>query len=166
MSTPETPPEAATEQATAATTNSSPKNKKLIIIVGAVLFIAIAVGGFLKFKPASKAEKKTAQEQDKTVLYIGLDEFIVNLDKGDKQPNFLKMSVSLQVKGQAMVDKVKIKIPVIRDAFHIYLRELRIDDLQGSAAVYRLREELVLRVNYIMSPDQIDDVLFREILVQ
>ncbi len=164
MSTPEKTPEAPIEQA--AHGGSPAKSKKLIIIIGAVLLLAGVIGGGLALKSSAKNTKKEAQELDKTVHYISVDEFLINLDKGDKQPNFLKMSVSFQVKGQIMVDKVKVKIPVIRDAFQIYLRELRADDLQGSAAIYRLREELLLRVNYVMSPDQIDDVLFREILVQ
>ncbi|MFQ5467950.1 MAG: flagellar basal body-associated FliL family protein, partial [Kiloniellaceae bacterium] len=48
----------------------------------------------------------------------------------------------------------------------VYLRELRIQDLQGSAGLQRLREELLLRVATAAYPAQVRDVLFREMLIQ
>jgi len=57
-------------------------------------------------------------------------------------------------------------MPRILDNFQVYLRELRLDDLKGSAGMYRLREELLLRVNAAVQPVQVKDVLFREMLVQ
>jgi len=45
-------------------------------------------------------------------------------------------------------------------------RELRIEDLQGSAGMYRLREELLRRVRAATAPAQVKDVLFKEMLVQ
>ena len=46
------------------------------------------------------------------------------------------------------------------------LRELRIEDLQGSAGMYRLREELLRRVRAATAPAKVRDVLFKEMLVQ
>ncbi|MFX9073467.1 flagellar basal body-associated FliL family protein, partial [Acinetobacter baumannii] len=57
-------------------------------------------------------------------------------------------------------------LPRIIDNFQVYLRELRLDDLKGSAGMYRLREELLLRVNMAAQPVKIKDVLFKEMLVQ
>ena len=57
-------------------------------------------------------------------------------------------------------------LPRIVDNFQVYLRELRLDDLRGSAGVYRLREELLARVNTAVRPAKIKDVLFKEMLVQ
>ena len=54
----------------------------------------------------------------------------------------------------------------IIDNFQTYLRELRIEDLRGSAGMYRLREELFVRVNAAAAPVKVKDVLFREMLVQ
>ncbi len=52
------------------------------------------------------------------------------------------------------------------DNFQVYLRELRIEDLKGSAGMYRLREELLTRVNAAIAPAKVHDVLFKEMLVQ
>jgi len=63
----------------------------------------------------------------------------------------------------AQLEKSKSRIV---DSFQVYLRELRIEDLAGSAGIQRLREELLLRVNAAASPTVIGDVLFKEMLVQ
>jgi flagellar FliL protein len=57
-------------------------------------------------------------------------------------------------------------MPRIVDNFQIYLRELRVDDLRGSGGIYRLREELLARVNAAVAPVKVNDVLFKEMLVQ
>ena len=57
-------------------------------------------------------------------------------------------------------------MPRIVDNFQIYLRELRIEDLRGSDGIYRLREELLARVNAAVAPVKVTDVLFKEMLVQ
>ena len=56
--------------------------------------------------------------------------------------------------------------PRIIDHFQVYLRELRVEDLRGSAGIYRLREELLARVNAAVKPTKVENVLFREVLVQ
>jgi len=43
---------------------------------------------------------------------------------------------------------------------------LRVDDLRGSAGIYRLREELLARINIAVRPAKVKDVLFKEVLVQ
>ena len=56
--------------------------------------------------------------------------------------------------------------PRIIDRFQVYLRELRVEDLEGSAGMQRLREELLNRVNKVAHPVKVRDVLFAELLVQ
>lgn len=46
------------------------------------------------------------------------------------------------------------------------MRELRPSDLDGSAGMYRLKEELLRRVNMTVYPAKVDAVLFKELLVQ
>jgi flagellar FliL protein len=40
------------------------------------------------------------------------------------------------------------------------------EDLRGSAGMYRLREELLMRVTEAAQPIRVRDVLFQEMLVQ
>jgi flagellar protein FliL len=57
-------------------------------------------------------------------------------------------------------------LPRVLDAFQTYLREMRTTDLEGSAGLYRLRDELTRRVNVAIAPSRINAVLFKEIIVQ
>jgi flagellar FliL protein len=79
---------------------------------------------------------------------------------------FLKLSVSLELADQQDVAKMQLLVPRLQDNFQVYLRELRLEDLRGSAGVYRLREDLLARVNEAAKPVKVKDVLFREMLVQ
>jgi flagellar FliL protein len=65
-----------------------------------------------------------------------------------------------------MMLDIQPKLAKVIDAFQVYLRELRRSDLEGSAGIYRLREELRRRVNVAIFPASVESVLFREILVQ
>ena len=66
----------------------------------------------------------------------------------------------------AMQPQIQTAMPRVMDAFQTYLRELRATDLDGSAGLYRLKEELTRRVNAAVSPNRINAVLFKEIVVQ
>jgi flagellar protein FliL len=65
-----------------------------------------------------------------------------------------------------MQPQVQTTMPRVMDAFQTYLRELRPSDLEGSAGLYRLKEELTRRVNVAVAPGRINAVLFKEIIVQ
>jgi flagellar protein FliL len=57
-------------------------------------------------------------------------------------------------------------MPRVVDQFQSYLRELRVDDLHGSAGVLRLKEELLRRINVAAAPYPVKDVLLKEMIVQ
>lgn len=100
------------------------------------------------------------------VQYYNLPEFLVNLNTGGKQTSFIKMEVTLEVPTEGDNDAIDSRMPRITDSFNTYLRELRAGDIAGSAGLYRLREELLLRINKIIYPNKVNDVLFREIIIQ
>ena len=96
---------------------------------------------------------------------VGQD-LIVNLSSTGTQPRFLKLKVQIEVENASDLAKVEAVAPRVIDHFQTYLRELRVDDLKGSAGIYRLRQELVRRVNAAAYPVTVEDVLFQEILIQ
>jgi flagellar FliL protein len=95
-----------------------------------------------------------------------IPDIIVNLNSTTKQPRFLKLKVQIEVSNGADLEKVQAIAPRVIDHFQTYLRELRVEDLKGSAGIYRLRQELVRRVNAAAYPVKVTDVLFQEILIQ
>ena len=68
-----------------------------------------------------------------------------------------------RVEDQAVV---AASMPRLLDLFQTYLREMRPEELRGSAGTYRLREELIARANIAVHPTRVVDVLFTELLVQ
>ena len=58
----------------------------------------------------------------------------------------------LELPDQKLVEQIKPLMPRVMDAFQTYLRELRPSDLDGSAGLYRLKEELTRRVNAAVAP--------------
>ncbi len=100
------------------------------------------------------------------VSYYNLPEFLVNLNTGGKQTSFIKMKVTLESPSESDLEAIDSFMPRITDSFNTYLRELRSSDLAGSAGLYRLREELLLRVNKTVYPSKVNDILFRELIIQ
>jgi len=146
--------------------------KKRIILAGAavVLLLVISLGAafFGGMIGGHKEPKETEKAKVSTpgVTYYDLGEFLVNLNTTGKQVSFLKMKVTVELPDEETKAMVEAKLPRIKDTFQVYLRELRASDLQGSAGLQRLREELVLRLNKILHPLKVSDVLFSEIIVQ
>ena len=60
---------------------------------------------------------------------------------------YLKVKIVLEVKEEKQVEAIKPTMPRVTDIFQTYLRELRPTDLNGSAGLFRLKEELTRRVN-------------------
>tara|TARA_R110000868_G_scaffold165328_6_gene398435 strand:+ start:12616 stop:13155 length:540 start_codon:yes stop_codon:yes gene_type:complete len=100
------------------------------------------------------------------VGFVDLPEILVNLNAGGGKQSYLKIRVSLEVADQAMLPQIEQMMPRIVDNFQVYLRELRPEDLAGSEGMFRLREELLIRVSAAAKPAKINDVLFKEMLVQ
>ena len=98
--------------------------------------------------------------------FYDIDDMMVNLNSPGRQPRFLKMSISIEMEKPSDVARLEQLLPRVRDQFQTYLRELRVEDLQGSAGIYRLRQELLARVSEAVYPAQVRDVLFREMLIQ
>jgi flagellar FliL protein len=90
----------------------------------------------------------------------------VNITGADGRPAFLKLKLTLEAPDDEVVTALTPQIPRVTDQFNGFLRELRTDDLSGSAGAYRLRLELLRRVNLVIAPAQINAVLIEEMLVQ
>jgi flagellar FliL protein len=99
-------------------------------------------------------------------VFYDLEEVLVNLNAGGRKSRFLKIRISLELEKEKDIPLIKALMPRVIDNFQVYLREIRMDDLKGSAGIYRLREELLRRISAASAPAKIKDVLFKEMLVQ
>ncbi|MET1411297.1 flagellar basal body-associated FliL family protein [Roseibium sp. HPY-6] len=146
--------------------------KKLFLFGGIGLVVLLAAGGagyyFLMGSNAPmemQSEGAAPVEVQKPVVFYDLPEMTVNLAT-DGRTTYLKVRIALEVENRAMIDQISPFLPRILDAFQIYLRELRPADLEGSAGLFRLKEELLRRINLSVYPAKVEGVLFKEILVQ
>jgi len=144
---------------------SKGKKKLLMLAVGGVLLLGLVGAGGYMFFASDAGEGVEAVEKTPPVFYE-LPEMTVNLSSVDKRPQYLRVQIALEMKNDDMKDAVVQVLPRVLDAFQVYLRELRSTDLEGSAGIYRLKEELVRRVNLAIHPAEIDNVVFKEIIVQ
>ncbi len=112
------------------------------------------------------SEEEGASKINKETTFFDLPELVVNLNTGGKQSSYLKISIALELDDPSAIPRLNALMPRIIDRFQVYLRELRREDLNGSAGLYRLKEELLLRVNAAVQPSEIRDVLFKEFIVQ
>jgi flagellar protein FliL len=144
--------------------------KKLILFIIAPLVLVLLIGGGAAyFLLGGKKEEPVVEDKPQAVralVYYNLPEILVNLNAAGRRSSFLKMTISLELENQADIPRIQAVMPRIVDNMQSYLRELRAEDLRGSAGLFRLREELLARVNAASQPAKVSDVLFQEVLVQ
>jgi flagellar protein FliL len=166
------------EGAEASGTDTAAKSggkKKLIMILAAVLLLGGGGGGYFfyaKTKAAAEGEHGDhAPAKPKQTAFVDVKEMMVNLagqnvQQTGERPRYLKLKVALEVGDPKLVAEVTPLLPRIEDSFQVYMRELRMSDLDGSAGVYRLKEELLRRVNLAVYPSKVEAILFKELLIQ
>jgi flagellar FliL protein len=149
---------------------AQPKRKlpiKLIIIavVGVLVLGGAGTAGYLML--GGSKETKAVAAPVKPPTFVDVPEVLVNLSNvGNDRTQYLKVKIVLEIPDVTMQPQIQSSMPRVMDAFQTYLRELRPTDLDGSAGLYRLKEELTRRVNAAISPSRVSAVLFKEIVVQ
>jgi flagellar FliL protein len=147
-------------------------SKKMLMILAPVLLLVVGGGGagayffLIKKSPEQIAKAKEAELTPPKVAFSDMQDILVNIQSNDGTPAYLKLGVSLELDDDAQKAALTPLLPRITDQFQAYLRELRLDDLKGSAGVLRLKEELLRRVNVAAAPYHVRDVLLKEMIVQ
>ncbi len=142
--------------------------KVMIIAAAGLLVLGGGVGAYFYFFSGSEHEAaKQPAKPVKPAVFVDLPDVLVNLSNtGNERTQYLKVKIVLEVPTPEVVTAIQPLMPRILDAFQTYLRELRPTDLDGSAGLYRLKEELTRRVNAAVVPNRVTAVLFKEIIVQ
>ena len=148
---------------------AAPKSKKtMLFIIAGVLVLALGGGGayvFLSSKP-----KAAHEEEKKKTAFIDLKEMLIGMQPDAATPQdrgrYMKIKVALELADEHLVQTVQPLMPRVEDIFQIYLRDLRPSELQGTAGMFKLKEELLRRVNLAVQPAHVDAILFKEIVVQ
>ena len=148
---------------------AKPKGK-LKLIIAAVAVLAIVGGGagwFFFMRHHGEEMHAEAVPPPKPPSYVEVPDMLVNLvGLPGERVQYLKVKLVLEVKEEKLAEAIRPTLPRVTDIFQTYLRELRPSDLNGSAGLFRLKEELTRRVNLAVSPYQVSAVLFKEVVVQ
>lgn len=140
--------------------------KFIAIVAVALIAVGGVGGGAYHFLGGGRTEAAPAAKI-KPPVFFEMPDVLVNLSStGNDRTQYLKVKVVLELPDEAMKAQLEPLMPRLMDTFQTYLRELRPTDLDGSAGLYRLKEELTRRVNAAISPERINAVLFKEIVIQ
>jgi len=99
------------------------------------------------------------------VTFYTLPDMVVNIQTADGRPAYLKLRLTLELEDAHLADQLMAEMPRLQDMFQGFLRELRTEDLNGSAGNFQLRAEILRRVNLILAPGKAEAVLIEEMLV-
>jgi flagellar protein FliL len=160
------------ESGAAAEAEAAPaKRGKLKLIIAVAGFAALVGGGgagyFFLMRGGHAEEKHAEAAVTKPPVFVEVPEMMVNLvGLPGERVQYLKVKVVLEVKEEKQIEAIKPSMPRVSDIFQTYMRELRPGDLNGSAGLFRLKEELTRRVNAAVAPQQVSAVLFKEIVIQ
>ncbi len=143
-----------------------------LVLGGVVAVLALGGGAgwffFIKKNPADELMTEGGKQMARKTGFVEMKEMLVNISgaqPGERQ-NFIKLKVALEIADVKFAPDIQPLLPRVEDMFQVYLRELRPADLEGSAGTFRLKEELLRRVNVAVHPAKVDAVLFKELLVQ
>jgi flagellar protein FliL len=160
--------------AAAEATNDKPKKSKLkLVIAGVAVLAAAGAGGWFSGIIPGLLHKEHAAEHHGTEaaaktepVFVDVPEIVANINAGNRRAAYIKLRAKFELARKEDQPVVQAAMPRVVDMFQGYLREMRPEELRGTAGTYRLREELIARTNLAAAPARVVDVLFVELLVQ
>jgi flagellar protein FliL len=147
--------------------------KKLLMIGGLGLLLVGGGGGAWLFFGPSGHEPKAASEAsaegkegEEGAGFVEVPAMVVNLRSGDGAARFIKIRLMLVPANAEKAPVITAHLPLVIDSYQPFLRELRPEDLAGSAAVFRIKEELLIRANAVIGTGSVREVLVQDLIQQ
>lgn len=148
---------------------------KLIIIIVVVLMV-LGGGGFFAWSKFSKGDveaeggagkdaAEAVEEEEKPVGFLKLDPFVVNLNE-DVGTTYLKITVVLEMDDAESVSGAEVVMPKMRDAIIVLLSSKKFDEIGTVDGKFQLREEIVARINHILSGNKVKTAYFTDFIIQ
>ncbi len=156
-------------------------NKKLVMIIGGIVVALLVAGGgaYFMLKGGAgggghgKSSKSSghgggghgsSDKADAHNLYK-LDSFIVNL-QDNSGTRYLKVTINLELEEDGSKGEIERLMPKIRDSLIILLSSKSYNEIGTVEGKYRLREEMVERINSILKDDRVLTAYFTEFVIQ
>lgn len=161
-------------------------SSKIVLIIVIILLILILIGGglaayFLLSNNSSEPTPAQTQNQQKTMnnkkhfnknsdlTKIGpiypLDKFIVNLLSSNGE-RFLKIKMDLELSGPELTAELDKKKPMIRDIIIRTLSSKTFQEISTNRGKEKLKDELVEKINNVLTDGYIKNIFLIEFVVQ
>ena len=150
------------------------KTVLIIIISVAVLFMGMVGAGFyilwnkisqVPLDPSKVAEMPVEEEENAIGPLYALDTMIVNLsDHGGKR--YLRVTMALELSDPESVDTIESRLPQIRDAVLMILPTKTYDDVSTTDGKIALRNQVMEKINTLMTKGRVNNIYFTEFVVQ
>jgi flagellar FliL protein len=167
----------------------APKSKKKLIVLGAAAGVLLLGGGgaammFTGAKAEAASDSQGWEGQgdagngngkasgdhggasEAGGSFVDVPAMVVNLRSPDGASRFLKIHFMIVPGASGTPETLKARLPLILDAYQPFLRELRPEDLAGSAAVFRIKEEMLVRATGVAGPGMVKDILIQDLVQQ
>lgn len=156
------------------------KNKKVLMFgLPALILVLGGAGAGIMFMgggehAAAEAQSGDGHSREAAIAeaaahvphFYEMPELLVNINGGQDGAAFLKLKLNIEVSDETLMPVLDQNMPRVIDRYQGFLRELRPEDLSGSAGYYRLKLELLRRVNLAIAPAQADAVNIDQLLIQ
>jgi flagellar FliL protein len=133
----------------------------------------LAMSAYLSASRPPVAEKDPAVAREAPGVAAGpalisyhVPDLLVTLNGAESRPTRVKISLAVEVEDQATVARLDMVMPLLVDAFQVYLGEFGVEDLEGVAGADRLREAFLMRVNAAIRPATVREVRLDGLQVQ
>lgn len=94
-----------------------------------------------------------------------LETFIVNLaDKGGNR--YLRVTMDLELANPELQSEITKRMPQIRDSILMILPSKRFDDISSVEGKTELRDEILEKLNSLLTMGKITNIFFKEFVVQ
>ncbi len=156
------------------TASQEPKRKKpskrVLLIGGLVFLVLLGAGSFFFLSPRLKGGKsptgpqKSAAAEKAGHLYA-LEPFLVNLADSEAS-RYLKIRMELESSEAKPHEEYEKKLPQIRDALLSLLASKTYQEVLDSEGKRKLKDEVLGRLNPLLSHFKLKKVYFTEFVVQ
>lgn len=144
----------------------------LSICIVLIIVIAGLIAAYFLFW--NKKESSEDQAIQYASSYHALPELKLSIKRNDDNLGYLIIGLTLKLPSDIKPEDLRKKEPEILDALHTYFASITLDNLSASAAtslvspvgLERLRQNLIRRLNTVLSPIKIESILFRKLITQ
>ncbi len=150
------------------------KKVLIIIIAIAVLLMGMVGAGFfilwnkisqMPLDPSKVAEVPVEEDENVIGPLYTLDTMIVNL-AGNGGKRYLRVTMALELSEPESVATIESRLPQIRDVVLMILATKTYDDVSTTDGKIALRNQIMEKINTLMTKGRVNNIYFTEFVVQ